>query len=61
MSARAQLKDAKLNREWHLKHSMPKNPTEEERLRWHAEHMTHCHCRDVPPKLLAEMKKRQLI
>jgi hypothetical protein len=57
----AEAKAAQLNREWHLAHKMPKNPSEEERLHWHAEHMKHCKCREVPPKLLAEMKKRKLI
>lgn len=57
----AESKVSKLNREWHLKHVMPKNPSEDERLQWHLEHMKHCACREAPPKLLAEMKKRKLI
>ena len=52
---------SKLNREWHLKNKMPKNPTDAERLKWHAEHMKHCACREAPPKLLAEMKQKHLI
>lgn len=50
-----------VNAEWHRAHKMPKNPTLEQRLAWHAEHMKHCHCREAPPKLLEEMKKRGLV
>ncbi len=48
----------KLNKEWHLAHPMPKNPTLGQRIKWHLEHHQHCQCRDIPPKLLLEMKKR---
>jgi hypothetical protein len=51
---------SKLNREWHLKHKMPKNPTREQRLDWHEEHSKNCACRPMPGKLLAEIKKRRL-
>jgi nucleotide-binding universal stress UspA family protein len=51
----------KLNREWHLSHPMPKNPTLEQRIQWHLEHLRNCSCRtDLPPKLKAEMKKRNI-
>lgn len=50
---------SKINKEWHEKHVMPKNPTFEERLEWHREHQKHCNCRPgFPKKLLEEMKKR---
>lgn len=42
----------RVNREWHLAHPMPKNPTEEVRLRWHLEHAKHCRCRPIPQKLV---------
>jgi hypothetical protein len=48
----------KLNKEWHLAHLMPKNPTIEQRLEWHIEHARHCSCRDIPEKLKAEIKRR---
>jgi hypothetical protein len=48
----------KLNSEWHLKHPMPKNPTFEQRVKWHLAHQKHCTCRAIPLKLVAEMKKR---
>jgi hypothetical protein len=48
-----------INREWHEANRMPKNPTLEQRIDWHQAHLEHCQCRtDLPPKLLAEMKKR---
>jgi len=50
----------KLNKEWHLAHPMPKNPTIEQRLEWHVQHARHCQCREIPPKLKAEMKKRNI-
>lgn len=33
---------SKINKEWHLAHPMPKNPTQEQRLKWHLEHSKHC-------------------
>jgi hypothetical protein len=51
----------KLNREWHMAHPMPKNPTLQQRIDWHLEHFKHCNCRrDIPPKLKAEMKKLKI-
>lgn len=49
---------AKLNKEWHLAHPMPKNPTFEQRVKWHLEHQKHCGCRKISGKLAEEMKKR---
>jgi hypothetical protein len=49
----------KINKEWHLKHPMPKNPSFEERLEWHREHQKNCSCHpELPAKLMEEMKKR---
>jgi hypothetical protein len=48
----------KVNKAWHDKHTMPKNPTLEQRLQWHLAHAQHCGCRAIPPTVLAEMKKR---
>jgi hypothetical protein len=48
----------KLNKEWHLQHRMPKNPTMEERIRWHIEHAKHCTCREMPATIKEEIKKR---
>jgi hypothetical protein len=46
-----------INAEWHRKHPMPKNPTLDERIKWHKSHALHCACRPMPASLLAEMKK----
>jgi hypothetical protein len=47
----------KINKAWHLKNKMPKNPTLEERLKWHKAHAAHCTCRPISEKLAAEIKK----
>ncbi|HEY3387126.1 MAG TPA: hypothetical protein VGK46_11490 [Saprospiraceae bacterium] len=48
----------KINKEWHEKNRMPKNPTMEERIAWHIDHQKHCQCRDMPEKIKQEIKKR---
>lgn len=45
----------KINKEWHEKNKMPKNPTFEQRVKWHLEHQKNCNCRPIPQKLLSEM------
>jgi len=42
---------AKINREWHLKHKMPKGPTLKQRIEWHQEHLKHCSCREPTPTI----------
>jgi hypothetical protein len=55
------LNKPRLNREWHLKHKMPANPTLEQRLAWHVEHAKHCACRPLPEKLLEEARAKGLV
>ena len=45
-----------INAEWHKKNPMPKNPSFEQRMKWHKEHAKNCTCRPIPEKLLKEMK-----
>ncbi|MDF3026577.1 MAG: hypothetical protein K0S23_884 [Fluviicola sp.] len=47
-----------INKEWHLKNKMPKNPTENERENWHLEHEKNCDCRPIPTKLKEKMDKK---
>lgn len=47
-----------INREWHDTHKMPKNPTFEERMHWHLQHVANCGCRAIPKKLLEEIEQR---
>jgi hypothetical protein len=47
-----------INAEWHRAHPMPKNPTLDQRIAWHAEHARNCGCREISGKLLEEMTKR---
>jgi hypothetical protein len=49
-----------INAKWHKQNRMPKNPTVEQRIKWHIEHQKNCSCRPIPEKLLEEMKKRKL-
>jgi hypothetical protein len=48
----------KINKEWHLKHKMPKNPTLAERIKWHLAHEKNCSCRPMPSKLKEQMLKK---
>lgn len=51
-------KTMKINKEWHLAHPMPKKATLEQRIEWHLEHHKNCHCREIPPRLVEEIKRR---
>ncbi|HJW97098.1 MAG TPA: hypothetical protein VJ485_02960 [archaeon] len=48
----------KINAKWHLKNPMPKNPSFEQRVKWHKEHAKECACRPIPEKLKEEMRKK---
>jgi hypothetical protein len=50
----------KINKAWHLLHRMPANATLEQRIAWHIAHKKNCRCRDIPEKLKAEIKKKNL-
>jgi hypothetical protein len=50
--------NGKINKEWHEKNRMPKNPSMEERIKWHLAHAKNCSCRKIEGKLAEEMKKR---
>jgi hypothetical protein len=51
----------KLNREWHLAHKMPKNPTHEQRLEWHLAHLLNCACREPPAEIRRELEARGVV
>jgi hypothetical protein len=51
----------KINAKWHIAHKMPKNPTPDQRIKWHLEHAKNCSCRPLHGKILDEIKKRGLI
>jgi hypothetical protein len=40
-----------INAAWHATHRMPKNPSVEQRLRWHKAHAAACACRPMPASL----------
>ena len=50
----------KINKEWHEKNRMPKNPTLDERIQWHLAHQQHCTCRETPKKIAEEIAKREI-
>lgn len=48
----------KINAKWHRAHKMPKNPSMEQRIKWHLAHSKHCTCRPISGRLAEEMKRR---
>jgi hypothetical protein len=46
----------KINKEWHLKNKMQKNPTLEERIKWHIELAKNCTCREMPDSIRKEIE-----
>lgn len=47
-----------INKMWHEKHRMPKNPALIERVNWHLQHSKHCACRPVPASVVAAIKSK---
>jgi hypothetical protein len=45
-----------MNKEWHEKNPMRKNPTMAQRAEWHLAHQRNCRCRPVPASVLEYMK-----
>jgi len=50
----------KINKTWHLKNKMPKNPTLEQRLKWHKDHAKNCQCRPISEKLSLLIKEKNI-
>lgn len=48
----------KINTEWHLKHKMPKNPTRDQRIKWHLGHVRYCSCHPLDSRMIEEFKER---
>jgi len=46
-----------LNEKWHNENVMPKNPTMEQRVKWHMEHAKNCGCREMPKSVQEEIAK----
>ena len=51
---------SKLNRAWHEANPMPKNPTPEQRMTWHAGHAINCACRAMPAGVIRLFAERGL-
>lgn len=52
--------DSSPNTEWHLKHTLPKEPTLDQRVKWHMDHARRCPCPSQDEDILEELKKRYL-
>ena len=50
-----------INREWHLTHRMPPNPTMQDRVDWHLAHAANCSCREMPASIRKEIEARGLV
>jgi hypothetical protein len=48
----------KINATWHQKNKMVKNPSLDDRVKWHVAHSRHCQCRPLYGNILEEIKKR---
>ena len=48
----------KINEAWHRAHLMPKNPSLDERVRWHVAHAEACGCRPIPDTVKREISRR---
>lgn len=51
------MEKSRINKTWHQRNIMPKNPTLQQRIQWHRTHSEQCACRPVPEKLLSVAKK----
>jgi hypothetical protein len=49
-----------MNGEWHGANPMPKDPTVEQRIRWHRARQKYCACRPIPLKLLALIERGEV-
>lgn len=47
----------KINTEWHKKNKMSKNPSHDERIKWHIEHAENCSCYPMSDKIKEEIKE----
>src|SRR3972149_8465617 len=49
------IRGSRINEAWHKKNRMPKNPSLQERIKWHLEHSKNFACRPIPPKIREEI------
>lgn len=48
-----------MNREWHEKNPMGKNPTMAQRVAWHLAHQKNCDCRPIPAGVLRYIRQHR--
>jgi len=49
-----------INAEWHKAHVLGRNADLDTRVEWHIEHANACSCRQLSPKMRAEIERRGL-
>ena len=47
-----------INAKWHKQHVMPMGSTIGQRVRWHVAHAKTCGCREIPPTVVKELRRR---
>lgn len=47
-----------INAKWHNQHVMPMGSTLSQRVDWHVAHAKACGCREIPPTVLKELRRR---
>ncbi|HEY0305149.1 MAG TPA: DUF3788 family protein [Longimicrobiales bacterium] len=47
-----------INATWHKRHPMPMGSTLDQRVKWHVAHAKACGCREIPPTVLKELRRR---
>jgi hypothetical protein len=47
-----------INAKWHKQHPMPMGSTLSQRVQWHVRHAKACGCREIPPTVLKELRRR---
>jgi hypothetical protein len=47
-----------MNASWHKRHPMPMGSTLDQRVEWHVAHARACGCREMPPTVIKELKRR---
>ena len=51
---------AMLNATWHKQHPIAMKSSLAQRVEWHLTHAKACGCRDMPPTVLAELRRRRI-
>jgi len=53
--------NGRINEAWHRAKPDAPKPTLDQRIEWHLAHARACGCREIPPRLVAELEKRGIV